>query len=149
MEIEGLASTQDPEFGFYGAWYHRKQLLAYVCAALSEYALGCAAMAGFAAACSAVLRRKISSMVIPVLYFYGDQVLRKLAGYIPQLEKLLSTELIRKMNLFQLVNVSVLVRDIAPLPMYNLLFKILTFALFAIAFGTITVWSIERSAENA
>ncbi len=136
-------------FWMYGQWYFRGQMVPYIVAGLSEYALGCAAMAGFSSACSAIMHRKLSAVVVPVIYFELISMLYKINDYVPPIDKLLRSEPGQMLNTYHLTNESSFVSTLAEAPLHNLLYKILFVAGYVIVFGTITVWCIERSAENA
>ncbi len=144
-----VSNISQTGFYTYSLWYFRGQMVPYVTAALSEYALGCAAMAGFAAACGAMMHRKLSSVVVPMIYFYIIRIIYKLDDYIPPLKKLLQTGVGKMLQDYQLVCQSHFAGSIVELPLHTLLYKFLFVAAYAIIFGTITVWCIERSAENA
>ena len=149
LDRNAVSNIQQTGFYQYSLWYFRGQMVPYVVAGLSEYALGCVAMAGFAAACSTLMHRKLSAVVVPVIYFQFISILHKLKQYIPPLDKLLRSNVGQMIQSNQLVSQSHFANSLAEVPLHTFLYKFLMVAAYAIVFGTITVWSIERSAENA
>lgn len=137
------------DFYMYSQWYLDGLMVRYLAASIMEYALGAGAMAGFAAACTTLFRRRVSAVMIPSLYFFVNTILYRLSKHIPVLEKLLDTRIGRILNINELIGPADLVNAAADLPLQHFLFKLLLFGLYAVLFGIITVWMIERSAENA
>ncbi len=146
-----VSNIQQPGFYLYGMWYFRGQMVPYLLAGLSEYALGGAAMAGFAAVCSVLMHRKLSAVVVPMSYFYLSGILMTLEDYIPALDKLMGSGLRWVWSCSHIVGVVGFdhLMSRAELPLPALLYKFLYISAFVIVFGTITVWRIERSAEDA
>ena len=149
LDRDVVSNVFRTEIEEYEPWYLSGHLLGYTAAGIAEYALGCGAMAGFAAACSALLHRRVPAVVVPVLYFYVNDILRALQKYITPLQKVLTSPLGRITDWWGLVDRDMYVSPIIPLPWHNLGFKFLLFLLYVILFGGITVCCIERSAENA
>ena len=127
-------------FHTYESWYLNGWTALYIITVLMEYALGAAAMSGIAAVCSSLFHQRFSALCIPVMCFFLFDILSMVVTVFPEL----GWSIHPMLNPNQLTQVS----SYFDTPVLNLIYKMLTAAVYFVVCGGITAYTIERSVEN-